>query len=225
MENRCWGLALWRFGVRPIRPRCLAVSRVVVCRARRRACFAAVPTRRVLPARLVIQSSSSLDAEPDAWESVSLAARASFVMRLMSLAVRAHAGRSWCSGSVALSLNRQSVRAGRCFSYHGGCTPIDHPLASRAIDVSLRTCQALPGLRGYIGVDLVLTNSEAFVIEVNPRLTTAYLGVRSALKESSGDGPNIAGMAIAACAGHLPEAPPLRRRVRFTSAGRVEAVP
>ena len=127
--------------------------------------------------------------------------------------------------SVALSLNRQSVRAGRCFSYHGGCTPIDHPLASRAIDVSLRTCQALPGLRGYIGVDLVLTNSEAFVIEVNPRLTTAYLGVRSALKESSGDGPHIAGMAIAACAGHLPEAPPLRRRVRFTSAGRVEAVP
>ena len=125
---------------------------------------------------------------------------------------------------VALALNRQSVRAGRRFSYHGGSTPLDHPLASRAIEVSLRTCGALPGLRGYIGVDLVLTRSEAFVIEVNPRLTTAYLGVRSALGESSSAGANIAGMAIAACAGHLPEVPPLRRRVRFTSTGRVEAV-
>jgi predicted ATP-grasp superfamily ATP-dependent carboligase len=128
--------------------------------------------------------------------------------------------------SVALSLNRQSVRAGRPFSYHGGCTPLDHPLGLRAIDVSLSTCRALPGLRGYIGVDLVLTRSEAFVIEVNPRLTTAYLGVRSALGESSSNGANIAGMAIAACAGHLPAgAPPIRRRVRFTSAGRVESVP
>ena len=126
--------------------------------------------------------------------------------------------------SVALSLNRQSVRAGRRFSYHGGSTPLDHPLAQRAIDVSLRACHALPGLRGYVGVDLVLTRSEAFVIEVNPRLTTAYLGVRAALGASSRDGANIAGMAIAACAGDLPGAPPIRRRVRFTSAGRVESL-
>jgi predicted ATP-grasp superfamily ATP-dependent carboligase len=126
--------------------------------------------------------------------------------------------------SVALSLNRQSVRAGQRFSYHGGSTPLDHPLARRAIDVSLRACHALPGLRGYVGVDLVLTRSEAFVIEVNPRLTTAYLGVRAALGESSRDGANIAGMAIAACAGDLPAAPPMRRRVRFTSSGRVESL-
>jgi len=127
--------------------------------------------------------------------------------------------------SVALALNRQSVRAGRRFSYHGGCTPLEHPIAQRAIDVSLRACRALPGLRGYIGVDLVLTRSEAFVIEVNPRLTTAYLGVRAALGESSRNDANIAAMAIAACAGNLPAAPPICRRVRFTSAGWVESVP
>jgi predicted ATP-grasp superfamily ATP-dependent carboligase len=127
--------------------------------------------------------------------------------------------------SLALSVNRQSVRAGRRFSYHGGFTPLDHPLAQRAIDVSLRACRALPGLRGYVGIDLVLTRSEAFVIEVNPRLTTAYLGVRAALGESSSNGANIAGMAIAACAGRLSAAPPIRRRVRFTSAGHVESVP
>ena len=103
----------------------------------------------------------------------------------------------------------------RAFSYHGGATPLDHPVAERAAEQAVRTCEAIPGLRGYVGVDLVLTKSEAVVIEVNPRLTTAYLGVRSALAE------NVAAMAIAACAGRLPEPSPARRSVRFSAGGRI----
>jgi predicted ATP-grasp superfamily ATP-dependent carboligase len=61
----------------------------------------------------------------------------------------------------------------------------------------------------------VLTDSEAVVIEVNPRLTTAYLGVRSAFEA------NVAALALAACAGTLPAPSPARRRVRFTAAGRI----
>ena len=71
------------------------------------------------------------------------------------------------------------------------------------MDVALRTCRALPGLRGYIGVDVILTESEAVVIEVNPRLTTSYLGVRAALAWRRG-GANIAGLVIAACDGRAP---------------------
>jgi len=37
------------------------------------------------------------------------------------------------------------------------------------------------GLRGYIGVDMVLTNDEPVVIEVNPRLTTSYIGLRKVI--------------------------------------------
>ena len=117
--------------------------------------------------------------------------------------------------AMALTVNAQSVRASRSFDYHGGTTPLDHPLAGRAVEVALRTCEALPGLRGYVGVDLVLTDSEAVVIEVNPRLTTAYLGVRSALEG------NVAALALAACAGALPGSVAARQRVRFTSAGRI----
>jgi predicted ATP-grasp superfamily ATP-dependent carboligase len=117
--------------------------------------------------------------------------------------------------AVALTVNAQSMRASRPFAYGGGTTPLDHPLAGRAVEAALRTCQALPGLCGYVGVDLVLTDSAAVVIEVNPRLTTAYLGVRWALEE------NIAALALAACAGVLPAPPPVRRRVRFTAAGRI----
>ena len=117
--------------------------------------------------------------------------------------------------AVALAVNAQSVRASRPFSYRGGVTPLDHPHVERAVVAALRTCEAIPGLRGYVGVDLVLTESDAVVIEVNPRLTTAYLGVRSALEE------NVAALALAACAGVLPAPPSVQRRVRFTAAGRI----
>ena len=117
--------------------------------------------------------------------------------------------------AVALTANRQSVRATFPFSYCGGSTPLEHPLAERAVDAALRTCRALPGLRGYIGVDLVLTESDAVVIEVNPRLTTAYLGARIAI-----DG-NIAALALAACSGSLPSPPAPCRSVRFDAAGRI----
>ena len=106
---------------------------------------------------------------------------------------------------------RQSVRASRPFFYCGGRTPLDHPLAKQAVDAALRTCRALPGLRGYVGVDLVLTESEAVVIEVNPRLTTAYLGVRSAIEGNAGAAGNVAALALAACAGALPAPPPVRQ--------------
>jgi predicted ATP-grasp superfamily ATP-dependent carboligase len=117
--------------------------------------------------------------------------------------------------AVALTANRQSVRTSFPFSYRGGSTPLEHPLAGRAVDAALRTCRALPGLRGYVGVDLVLTESDAVVIEVNPRLTTAYLGARMAI-----DG-NIAALALAACSGSLPAPPPPNRSVRFDAAGRI----
>lgn len=128
------------------------------------------------------------------------------------------------SRAVALAVNAQSVRASRRFSYHGGRTPLDHPLTEQAVEAALRACRALPGLRGYVGVDVVLTGTDAVVIEVNPRLTTAYLGVRAALGTDGGTARNVAAMALAACAGVLPALPPVRRCVRFTSAGRIISV-
>jgi predicted ATP-grasp superfamily ATP-dependent carboligase len=100
--------------------------------------------------------------------------------------------------AVPLTLNLQRVRRRmHRLVYDGGRTPLAHPLRSRAFDVAVRTCELIPGLRGFVGVDLVLTQTEAVVIEVNPRVTTAYLGVRKAL------GSNVAAMALAACRGEL----------------------
>jgi len=37
------------------------------------------------------------------------------------------------------------------------------------------------GLWGYIGVDLIVTEAGAVVVEINPRLTTSYVGLRQSL--------------------------------------------
>lgn len=50
--------------------------------------------------------------------------------------------------------------------------------------------QALPGLWGYVGVDLIVVGSEPVVLEVNPRLTTSYVGLSSSV------GENVAAMVI-----------------------------
>jgi predicted ATP-grasp superfamily ATP-dependent carboligase len=119
---------------------------------------------------------------------------------------------------VVLTVNRQLISGAEPFSYRGGITRFDHPLATLAAETAMRALAALPGLRGYVGVDLVLTRTEAFVIEVNPRLTTSYLGVRAAIQG------NVAAMAMAACDGVLPAAVEVHRPLRFSSSGRIAPV-
>ena len=111
--------------------------------------------------------------------------------------------------AVPLTVNRQVLGGRSRFSYRGGITPLTHPLAHHAAHQARRACEAVGGLRGYVGVDLVLTDRDAVVIEINPRLTTAYLGVRAAIDT------NIAALALAACAGRLPDPVNTRRQVRF----------
>jgi len=43
-----------------------------------------------------------------------------------------------------------------------------------------RIAGAIPGLWGYVGVDLIMTVRGAVVLEVNPRLTTSYCGLGTA---------------------------------------------
>ena len=116
--------------------------------------------------------------------------------------------------TVALAVNGQSLRTSGGVSYRGGLTPLDHPSAPQARAAAMAACSGIPGLQGFVGVDLVLTADSAMVIEVNPRLTTAYLGLRLSMDV------NLAALALAACAGRLPRVPLAGRRVRFSASGR-----
>lgn len=66
------------------------------------------------------------------------------------------------------------------FQYLGGWLPLPNDLADRATSLALRALEAVPGLLGYVGVDLVLGGERAAdrIIEINPRLTTSYVGLR-----------------------------------------------
>ena len=49
---------------------------------------------------------------------------------------------------------------------------------------------AIPSLRGYVGIDFIQTEEGPMVLEINPRLTTSYCGLRSAL------GVNVADLVL-----------------------------
>jgi predicted ATP-grasp superfamily ATP-dependent carboligase len=46
------------------------------------------------------------------------------------------------------------------------------------IELAGAIARALPGLWGYVGIDLVKTPSCVWVADINPRLTTSYVGLR-----------------------------------------------
>jgi len=92
------------------------------------------------------------------------------------------------AASLALIVGRESVlpllpsrqilsNDGR-FHYQGGILPLQADLRERAIDLGLKAVRAVPGLFGYVGVDMVLGEKDV-AIEINPRLTTSYAGYRA----------------------------------------------
>jgi predicted ATP-grasp superfamily ATP-dependent carboligase len=54
-------------------------------------------------------------------------------------------------------------------------------LQSRYAALARAVAAAIPGLWGYVGIDFVLSASGPVVLEVNPRLTLSYAGLRAAL--------------------------------------------
>ena len=82
---------------------------------------------------------------------------------------------------LAISLNRQDTAMSgpeALSSYNGGCIPFNHPLKQEAFDLAERVVESFQGLQGYVGVDLVLAQDKPYVVDVNPRLTTSYVGLR-----------------------------------------------
>jgi hypothetical protein len=76
---------------------------------------------------------------------------------------------------------RQCLSEDGRFRYLGGQIPfdqVDHDAIERA---AVSACRSVPGLRGYVGVDFVVPHGKPdrpVVVEINPRLTTSYLGYR-----------------------------------------------
>ncbi|MFK8114290.1 MAG: ATP-grasp domain-containing protein [Rubripirellula sp.] len=95
--------------------------------------------------------------------------------RAISIAVVASATQQTYLPAVSQSLCEVSCE------YAGGQGPLDDDAQRRATALASRAVAALPPTaRGFIGLDLLLADrpSEDCVIEINPRLTTSYVGLR-----------------------------------------------
>jgi tyramine---L-glutamate ligase len=82
--------------------------------------------------------------------------------------------------ALAISLNKQNVNVAsphKTSGYIGGCVPFDHSLKEDAFLTAEKAVECFSGLRGYVGIDFVLNKDKPFVMDVNPRLTTSYLGL------------------------------------------------
>jgi predicted ATP-grasp superfamily ATP-dependent carboligase len=79
------------------------------------------------------------------------------------------------------------------FAYRGGQLPLPPPLDARARRLGREVARALfrgtpDGPLGWLGIDLVLGSdpggADDVVIEINPRLTTSYLGLRRLARDN-----------------------------------------
>ncbi|MFG0265891.1 MAG: ATP-grasp domain-containing protein [Rhodopirellula sp. JB055] len=83
----------------------------------------------------------------------------------------------WDAGDSA----RTSQSCPTSICYRGGSGPIEPDLQSRGRALADQVLQAMPKPpRGFLGIDLLLGDrpEDDCVIEINPRLTTSYIGVR-----------------------------------------------
>jgi tyramine---L-glutamate ligase len=84
--------------------------------------------------------------------------------------------------AVAISLNKQQITLAQPSEesqYIGGCVPLEHPLSAKACSIAEQIVESIAGLRGYVGVDVVLSEEMVYVVDVNPRLTTSYVGLHA----------------------------------------------
>ena len=89
------------------------------------------------------------------------------------------------------------------FHYGGGHLPLKPSLAARATELALAALNVLPPSLGYVGIDMVLgsdtSGHQDVVIEINPRLTTSYVGLRRATRD------NLAQVMMETAIGQTPQ--------------------
>lgn len=91
-----------------------------------------------------------------------------------------------------LSVNRQRIAVDviGCLAYGGvdiDVMPADDPRRRSLAALARRVTAAVPGLQGFVGVDIVWHAQRGpVVIEANPRVTCAYVGLSARLRRNLG---------------------------------------
>ena len=101
--------------------------------------------------------------------------------------------------------------------YQGGAIPLAAHLQPRATSLADRSLRTMPPSCGFVGIDMVLgdnpSGEDDVVIEINPRITTSYVGLRAAT------GVNLAPALLDVDGWHgVPE---VQQKIEFTASGEI----
>ena len=91
-----------------------------------------------------------------------------------------------CDGknAVPISLNEQFIVIGNAEgSYFGGKIPYESKYRDEAFEIAKKAVEAIDGIKGFVGVDLLINSDEkdvysVYLLEINSRFTTPYVGLR-----------------------------------------------
>ncbi len=124
---------------------------------------------------------------------------------------------------LPLPAGRQLIAKDGTFRYLGGQLPLPADLCRRAQQLAVRALEALPAVVGYVGVDVILgaasNGDEDAVLEVNPRLTTSYVGLRRLCRD------NLATAMLAIARGEMVQLSWHDQMIRFDADGRFRREP
>jgi hypothetical protein len=119
--------------------------------------------------------------------------------------------------TLTLPAAAQHITAGTVITYEGGHVPLSEPEPSRAQHLARAAVACVPGLAGWVGVDLILGATD-FALEINPRLTTSYVGLRALTPD------NLLAAWLAVRTGQKPTLRWHSGMVTFTATGVVSAL-
>ena len=86
--------------------------------------------------------------------------------------------------AVPISLNQQFVELKNDKgTYLGGKLPFENKYKDEAFEIAKKAVEAIDGLRGFVGVDLIINADEkdvysVYLLEINSRFTTPYVGLK-----------------------------------------------
>lgn len=80
--------------------------------------------------------------------------------------------------AMPISLNLQHIAQGKELCFQGITIPYRYPQVGKVLEIAKRACELVEGLGGFVGVDLVLGAQGPVLIEINSRISVAYVALR-----------------------------------------------
>ena len=86
--------------------------------------------------------------------------------------------------AIPISLNKQFVELKNDKgTYLGGKLPFENEYKDEAFEIATKAVESIDGLRGFVGVDLLINSDEkdiysVYLLEINSRFTTPYVGLK-----------------------------------------------